>query len=612
MKKTLLLGVIIIFLVAMVFSASADINPLSLGGSTAIPTITVNLAPLTPKTTDNLICTLRVTEGDDPVTGTLTWKVGTSVYGSAINLGSITQGIDHTVTLASSNTHQGENWKCEVTVTGSNPVVSNQVTILDSAVAFIKDIPRQMWSENEQHTLDLKEYFSDADGDAFSISMDPETVEDIAVSINQETKIVTFTPDEDWKGERKVKFKATQGLTTLESNQFSLVVHPEFCDNGEIGDLDITKIDFDEDDFKPGNLMDIDVKVKNDGDDDLDVNVEVILYNINEDDEVVSEKSEEIEIQDGDTEEFNLEIEIPTTNLDPDDSYIIYVKAYEDEDDHCTIDSEEIELNLEKDDVIISNIDVTPSSVEAGQSAVFIVEVWNIGKNDQDDMYVEVKNTDLGISAKSSTFTVDKFGDKDEDYKSRVTVQIPSNAQSKDYSFEVIVYFDNDDVAYDDLATLTVSGGVTPTENVQLIVPNSAINVNKGSSFQLPVTVQNTGTSSGIFTIEISSDFGTDSKFVSLNSGASEAVTFDLTATTEGTHTILVKVKSGTSTIATQTATVNVQGTTSGNEITGSTVFKPTSWFNNADMGQIFWIIADIVLVIVAVFFIVMIATRKR
>ncbi|MEA3378954.1 MAG: hypothetical protein U9Q69_04935, partial [Nanoarchaeota archaeon] len=168
-------------------------------------------------------------------------------------------------------------------------------------------------------------------------------------------------------------------------------VMPKICDEGVQGNLDIEIEEPDDgDEYKPGEKIDIEVQVDNDDDDNLDVVVEAILYNIDEDEEI-EKVSEEKKIDDNDDEEFKLTLTIPTGDFDEDDTYYLYVRAYEEdnEDDHCNFAWIEIDIERDRDDVIVDKFTMTPEVASPGDTVFFSVRVENIGTDEQEDVYIE-------------------------------------------------------------------------------------------------------------------------------------------------------------------------------------------------------------------------------
>lgn len=184
------------------------------------------------------------------------------------------------------------------------------------------------------------------------------------------------------------------------------------------------------------------VKVTNNADEDRDFVVEASLYNIDEDDEEENVESNDEEVDEGDSETFRLELDVPNDFEDGDD-YLIFVKVYEDneEETQCNQTTVEIDLEREKHDVVIKDISITPQILYSGNKINLFVDIENVGSKDE-DVYVVLENNALGIFEKSETFELEQYGD-DDFFTQIFFVEVPSDAKEGEYSLRVRVVFDD-------------------------------------------------------------------------------------------------------------------------------------------------------------------------
>lgn len=214
------------------------------------------------------------------------------------------------------------------------------------------------------------------------------------------------------------------------------------CENGTQGELtiDIRNPD-DGDDFKPEEEMEIEVKVTNEGDENKKIIVEAILYNFDTNREEESVKSDDEKVKSGKSETFDLSLDVPE-DFDEKDDYILFVKAYEKnkEENQCSYEIINIDLDREKHDVIIENVLVDSFDIYPGENVELNVEVKNIGTKDEEDVYIYVSNKNLGISEKSETFDIDE-GDS---FFKMFNIKIPDNSTGE-YVFDVKVVFDDEE-----------------------------------------------------------------------------------------------------------------------------------------------------------------------
>ena len=255
----------------------------------------------------------------------------------------------------------------------------------------------------------------------------------------------------------------------------------EMCVEGEQGDL-IVEIEepSNKDDFGPGDEIEIEVNVKNNADEDKKIIVEAYLYNVDEDEEVEDVESEYEEIRDGRSETFDLIIIVPE-DFEEEDNYILFVKAYEksDEEVQCNYDAIEVELEREKHKLIISEVSVDSSQGYAGGSLELFVEVNNVGGEDEEDVYITIEQSDLGISEKSELFEIERYGDDDSITK-RFNINIPTTALPREYNFTIeVVYDDGEDskLVTVSLIIRTVFEPVERLDVIELTKPETVISL---------------------------------------------------------------------------------------------------------------------------------------
>ncbi len=211
------------------------------------------------------------------------------------------------------------------------------------------------------------------------------------------------------------------------------------CELDKQGNLDVKiKEPDNNDDFKVGETIKIEVEVENNNDEDKDVIVEAILYDIDKNDEIKKIESDDEEIDKKDDYKFELELEIPN-DFDEKNNYILFVKAYEDgnEEQQCNYDIIKVNLEREKHEVVINEIKIMPEEVAVGGGFRAFIEIENIGREDEKDVYIKLENNELGINIESDKFKLDS---KDKDSKS-FSVKIPEDAKDGSYNLKTSVYY---------------------------------------------------------------------------------------------------------------------------------------------------------------------------
>lgn len=482
--------------------------------------------------------------------------------------------------------------------------------------------PLSLDSSSFSHNINL----TDDDGDVINVEFDPQFT---SLAAGQ-TGNVRLNVDV----ENNVDINTYDGTVTVSSGSVSdtfnlaINVQPEVCKDGPVGDLRINIRDPDDnDDFAPGDTINFDVDVENDDDDDHDITVTAILYNLDTDDNIEEVDSDEINIDDGDEENFEFDLEIPTGDeVNEDDEYVIYIKAYEDgnEDEQCEQDELSIDIQRERNDVRVDDASVSPSIVSCGESTEFSVDVVNVGSRNQDDVYVQLKESSLGINQRSEEFELDDGDSNDNDATKRFTVRVPSDAKAGSYLVEASVYYDSADESASEFVTLEVvcDGGQpsdnddedntpTPSVPVSIEVIDSQI-TSSGSSFSIPVKVTNNGNAQKTFMVSLDNvaDWASpvSEKTLTLNAGQASTLYFYVTADEDasGRQSASVNVKSSGAVVASETISVDL-----GSAEESGNFFGSVGSFVK-DNSTIFWIIGNLVLIVLIVLFLKVLFTKRK
>ena len=210
------------------------------------------------------------------------------------------------------------------------------------------------------------------------------------------------------------------------------------------------------DDLKPGDGVSIEADIENtysnsedveiddvdffvEADNDLDVDEEESIGRISEDDKDTEKVSFDI---DSDADEGNYDLFIWTLGSD-------YYNAKH--GDQIKVD---VEIDKEKDDVSLKRVSLNPSSVSLCNRpyATVIVSIENIGKNDQDEVMLTLRNTLLNYYQKLTQIELEE-----DDLKTkRFTIEVPTSAKAGTYRFEVEVYNDDNEITDTQEVTLLV------------------------------------------------------------------------------------------------------------------------------------------------------------
>jgi hypothetical protein len=289
------------------------------------------------------------------------------------------------------------------------------------------------------------------------------------------------------------------------------------------------------------------------------------------------------------TVKFNLEkdADVDLDELDDGDHYIFYVFANgfdnENDKDICVVDSEPVTIVVESDFVVLDNIDF-PETVSCGDNFPITADVWNIGDSDQDDVYVKITNTELGIDERVDFNSINAFDFENMD----VSIDVPDNAQEKTYYLQLKVYDENDDIYESDndessfLVPMTVSGNcASSSSGAKAVVSASLLSGGKaGENLVIKSTIFNSGTKSTTYTINAAGYSGwassaqlSESTFT-LNSGESKDITITLNVRDDasGDQSFNIEVVSGNQLVTTQPVSVSVESSGFFNGITGGSI----------------------------------------
>ena len=190
--------------------------------------------------------------------------------------------------------------------------------------------------------------------------------------------------------------------------------------------------------------------------------------------------------------------------------FVLYVRATGEVDndenqDTCASDSEEIEIIIESDFVILDDIEFL-ETVQCGAEVQITADVWNIGDDDQDDVYVVIYNKELGINEKIELGDIDAF----EDEKLNAVIEIPQDADERWYILTLFVYDEDDDLYENDYdedesefkVSMQVEGGyfVEPTAVISASLESGG---KAGEELIIKGLVTNTGDELTIYSLSV-------------------------------------------------------------------------------------------------------------
>ena len=377
---------------------------------------------------------------------------------------------------------------------------------------------------------------------------------------------------------------------------------------------------------KPGDALDFDVKVENTAQDDSNLDVRNADIDFNCDSNDINIEDENIDLGDvnaGDTETESLNADIE------DDA--------EDGNIGCDISSNgldrngakhgqkidfEIEIDRKNHDIQIRTININPAALTCDDTSFqMIINMLNLGTSDEDEVALEVTSKPLGISQRLISNL--ELNSDDSDGISATVAIDPKTLKPGTYAMQVQSFYDNVKLSNTEIAQIenaceaagtTTPGPVTPeppqATNL-LSLDQTEFKGARTATVSVPVRVTNTESTSAEYVLMIDNvnEFGEQpsTKTVFLNPGQSSTVFLNLKVKEgiqDGKYSATVKLLRGDEVVEASEFVVDVSG--------GDTP-KANSGLNIGLGGEgttrVFWIIGDIVLVVIAIFFIRLIFT---
>lgn len=473
------------------------------------------------------------------------------------------------------------------------------------------------------------------------------TISDVTITFNETSPLTingtqqvtaTVTYDSDVAEDSISGTLSSSDGTITKSLTFDVPVKPDeisgcLVTGNSPDNLEIRKIKFSSNGIADANfgsddewylLSDIEVQIdiRNTGDEKInDVEVNWGLWDTDTKQWVIEPVDEDtFDLKKDKTETLTIDInleddaDVDLDEIDDGDNYIFYVFATgtdtgtDPEEDVCASDYKDVTIVVEDDFVVLDNLDY-PELASCGDNFQITADVWNIGSDDQDDVYVTIFNSELGISEQVDFSSIDAYDFEDLD----ISVKIPKNAQEKTYYLKLDVYDENDDIYESDsdesefFIPVVVSGSCTSTSSTAKAVVSAGLEseAKAGSDLVVKSTISNTGDESTTYAISATdySDWASsaslDKNVLTIASGdsADVLITLKVEDTASGENSFNIKIVSDGEIVKTQPVSVTIAGKSGFSSITGAFAGS-----NNLIWGiGILNVILIIVIIIVAI-----------
>lgn len=223
-------------------------------------------------------------------------------------------------------------------------------------------------------------------------------------------------------------------------------------------------------DAEPGDEVILTVTLKNEYDESIDI--EDITLTVESDSDLDLDDDADISrIKDNDKDDSEFSFTIPR-DIDEDDYDIDITVDGEDENGANHEDDYTITINIDKKSHEISIVRTTlsPSRISCGGRVSLKTLVENTGNNDEDNVAIEIINSELNLEEYFTGLNIDEA----DDIEKTLTFNVPSSIEAGNYNIEVTSYYDNkqSDVSVVTLyvdtcaATNNTSAPTTPTPPV--------------------------------------------------------------------------------------------------------------------------------------------------
>lgn len=223
-----------------------------------------------------------------------------------------------------------------------------------------------------------------------------------------------------------------------------------------------------DDEAKPGDTIEVRVETRNNftNEEDLkieDISVEVIIEEIDDGDDL-DEESSDFDLRPGDDKKVSLKFQVPI-EVD-EDTFDVTIHA-EGEDENGTTHEADIRLRLdvnkESHQLKITRMALSPAEISCKRNNVQLAAtVINIGNDDEQDVLIQVLNSDLGIDLKETVVELTAEPNEEESKFSKTfSFNVPADAEAGSYPITFSAIYDDGRKKAEETATLTVNDCVT-------------------------------------------------------------------------------------------------------------------------------------------------------
>ena len=186
-----------------------------------------------------------------------------------------------------------------------------------------------------------------------------------------------------------------------------------------------------------------------------DIGVQVIIEDIDDGDDL-EEEADEFDLDPEKDETVKISFKIP---LEVEEDTFEVIIDIEGQDENGTVHKIkwllELEVEKEKHDISIRKLNLNPTIVSCSRTAALNAEIINLGRDDEDEVALEILSPKLGINFRQGGIELEE-GIDDNTYAKTLTMSIPDGMEAGTYPITVNAYFENDNLDDSKTAELSV------------------------------------------------------------------------------------------------------------------------------------------------------------
>lgn len=314
---------------------------------------------------------------------------------------------------------------------------------------YITSTPETSATAREPYTYDVDA--SDPDGDTLTYLL---TSSPGGMSISSSTGEISWTPSNSQAGMHNITVRVSDGSLT-DNQTFNISVAE--AKKLRIKSLDVkvnSKSDkgvTDEDTIKkeaePESEIEFKVEVESGFEDEDDIKIEDIVVEVTikdiDDGDDLDEESKGFDLRPERDKSVTLKFKTPLEVEE--DTYDVDIHV-EGEDENGTMHEVDwtvyLEVEKEKHNIRIIKASLSPAIVKCQKTASLATEILNLGREDEDEVVLEITSPDL-VSFRKENIELYEGTDDDNRYSSSLKITVPDNLGVGTYPIEIFAYYDS-------------------------------------------------------------------------------------------------------------------------------------------------------------------------